>query len=154
MIAGLKYLLKNVMFLSSTTTEIYCGFLLYGSEEGTGLNFLIAKSVQKWGKFEHLSTVLSCGLCAGINIILWLSQNSFINKYLVTFSYFMGGCFVSLWLFLVYVIHHETYLVLLMAPLRLSEMVLCLVLSDDRRKRNKSTVHVFKFSSHVKNMHD
>lgn len=47
MIAGLKYLLKKFMFLSSTTTEIHCGFLLYGSEEGTGLNFLITKSVQK-----------------------------------------------------------------------------------------------------------
>lgn len=30
MTAGLKYLLKNFMFLSSATTEINHGFLLYG----------------------------------------------------------------------------------------------------------------------------
>jgi len=34
MTAGLKYLLKKVTFLSSTTTEIHLGFLLCKSEEG------------------------------------------------------------------------------------------------------------------------
>lgn len=70
MTAGLKYLLKNVMFLSSTTTEIHRGFLLCKSEEGTSLNFLILKSVQKQGKFQSLSTVLSCGLCASMKSVL------------------------------------------------------------------------------------
>lgn len=46
------------------------------------------------------------------------------------------------------------YFVLLMVCVRFCEIVLCLVLSDDHGKKNKSKVHVFTFSSHVKNMLD
>lgn len=61
----------------------------------------------------------------------------------------MGGCFVShcFW-YMSFVIR------MYLALLGLSEIVPCLVLPDEHRKRNKSKVHIFTFTSQVKNMHD